>query len=65
MEQEYARTLEALANRKWCDVERRIAEHEKRSIRGRVRELVRGRKITQGDAGLSFYRWDLSAHRKD
>jgi hypothetical protein len=43
-----------------------IAEHEKRFDPGDVfGELVRCRKITQGDAGLSFYRRDLSAHRKD
>ena len=67
MEQEYARTLEALAESKMVRASGVvIAEHEKRFDPGDAfGELVRGRKITQGDAGLSFYRRDLSAHRKD
>ena len=67
MEEEYARTLEALAE---SNVVRApsvvIAEHQKRfDPGGAFGELVRCRKITQGDAKLSFYRRDLSAHRKD
>jgi len=67
MEQEYARTLEALAESKLVRASSAvIAEHEKRFDPGDgFGELVRCRKITQGDAKLSFYRRELSAHRKD
>jgi 16S rRNA (guanine966-N2)-methyltransferase len=67
MQEEYARTLGALAESKLVRASSAvIAEHEKRfDPRDAFGELVRCRKITQGDAKLSFYRRELSAHRKD
>ena len=67
MQEEYAGTLEALAESKLVRASSAvIAEHEKRFDPGDAfGELVRCRKITQGDAKLSVYRRDLSAHRKD
>ena len=61
MREEYAQTLEVIAE---STVMRAsgvvIAEHEKRfdppEAPGR---LMRRRKLSQGDAALSFYRWDL------
>ncbi len=63
MQEEYARTLAALAE---SEVVRAssvvIAEHEKRFDPGEAfGMLVRCRKVTQGDAGLSIYRRDLGA----
>ena len=67
MQEEYAWTLRALADSMVVRASGVvIAEHEKRFDPGDAfGELVRCRKITQGDAGLSLYRRDLSAHRKD
>src|SRR5258706_1039394 len=58
MQQEYARTLGALADSKLVRASGVvIAEHEKRFDPGEAfGELRRYRKLTQGDAGLSFYR---------
>ena len=63
MQEEYARTLSALAE---SEVVRAssvvIAEHEKRFDVGEAfGMLVRCRKVTQGDGGLSIYRRDLRA----
>jgi 16S rRNA (guanine966-N2)-methyltransferase len=58
MEEEYAKTLEALASSKLVH-ERTlvIAEHQKRFDPGEAfAQLRRYRKLTQGDAALSFYR---------
>ena len=67
MEEEYAGTLEALAKSKVVrEPSVVIAEHEKRFDPGEAfGRLVRCRKMTQGDAGLSFYRRELSAHRRE
>jgi 16S rRNA (guanine(966)-N(2))-methyltransferase RsmD len=67
MQKEYAWTLRALAGSMVVRASGVvIAEHEKRFDPGDAfGELVRCRKITQGDAGLSFYHRNLSAHRKD
>jgi 16S rRNA (guanine966-N2)-methyltransferase len=59
MQDEYAKTLTAVAGstilREHSLV---IAEHEKRFDPGEVfGELRRYRKLVQGDAALSFYRW--------
>jgi len=61
MQEEYARTLEALADSKVVRSSSvTIVEHEKRFDPGEaVGRLVRYRKIVQGDAGLSFYRRNL------
>ena len=58
MQEEYARTFEALAESKLVRASGVvIAEHEKRFDPGEAfGELRRYRKLTQGDAGLSFYR---------
>ena len=58
MEEEYAKTLSALAGSKLLD-ERTvvIAEHQKRFDPGEAfGQLRRYRKLTQGEASLSFYR---------
>jgi 16S rRNA (guanine966-N2)-methyltransferase len=57
-QEEYAKTLAALAESKLLsDSSMVIAEHEKRFDPGEVfGELRRYRKLTQGDASLSFYR---------
>jgi len=67
MQEEYARTLEVLAESKLVRASSAvIAEHEKRFDPGDAfGELVRCRKIRQGDTKLSFYRRELPAHRKD
>ena len=67
MEEEYAGTLEALAE---STVVRAssvvIVEHEKRFDPGDAfGMLVRRRQIAQGDAGLSFYRRVRSAHPRN
>jgi 16S rRNA (guanine966-N2)-methyltransferase len=59
MEEEYAKTLAALAGSKLVR-ERTlvIAEHQKRFDPGEIfAALRRYRKLTQGDAALSFYRF--------
>jgi len=58
MQEEYARTLGVLAESKLLRASSAvIAEHEKRFDPGEAfGELVRYRKLTRGDAGLSFYR---------
>ena len=58
MREEYARTLEALADSKLAGVSSLvIAEHEKKFDPGEeFGRLARYRKLEQGDAGLSFYR---------
>jgi 16S rRNA (guanine(966)-N(2))-methyltransferase RsmD len=58
MQAEYARTLGALADSQLLRTPGVvIAEHEKRFDPGEVfGNLRRYRKLTQGDAGLSFYR---------
>ena len=58
MEQEYARTLEALAESKMVRASGVvIAEHDKKlDLEERVGALERYRKHEQGDATLSFYR---------
>jgi len=58
MEDEYAKTLAALAESKLLrERSTVIAEHEKRFDPGEVfGELRRYRKLVQGDAALSFYR---------
>jgi 16S rRNA (guanine(966)-N(2))-methyltransferase RsmD len=63
LQEEYARTLEALAKLKALRGSSVvIAEHDKRFEPGDAfGELMRYRKITQGDAGLSFYRAELSS----
>lgn len=57
MQDEYAKTLSALAGSKLLRQRSLvIAEHEKRFDPGEVvGELQRYRKLTQGDAALSFY----------
>jgi len=63
MQDEYARTLTALAESKLLG-ERSvvIAEHEKRFDPGETfGELRRYRKLVQGDAALSFYRRQVSS----
>jgi 16S rRNA (guanine(966)-N(2))-methyltransferase RsmD len=67
MQEEYAGTLDALAESKLVRASSVvIAEHEKRFDPGEAfGMLVRYRKLTEGDAGLSFYRKEFSAHRKD
>ena len=67
MQKEYARTLRALREPKVVRASSIvIAEHEKNFDPGDAfAKLVRYRKLTQGDAGLSFYRRDLSAQGKD
>jgi 16S rRNA (guanine(966)-N(2))-methyltransferase RsmD len=59
LREEYARTLEALAGSKLLrESSVVIAEHKKRLDPGEgIRELRRYRKLEQGDAALSFYRW--------
>jgi 16S rRNA (guanine966-N2)-methyltransferase len=61
MQEEYARTFEALAESKLVPASGVvIAEHEKRFDPGEAfGELRRYRKMTQGDAGLSFYRREV------
>jgi len=58
MQDEYAKTLAALAQSKLLDESSMvIAEHEKRFDPGEASgELRRYRKLVQGDAALSFYR---------
>jgi 16S rRNA (guanine966-N2)-methyltransferase len=58
MQDEYAKTLAALAQSKLLlEHSRVIAEHEKRFDPGEAfGELRRYRKLVQGDAALSFYR---------
>ncbi len=58
MQDEYAKTLAALAQSKLLDEHSVvIAEHEKRFDPGEAfGELRRYRKLVQGDAALSFYR---------
>jgi 16S rRNA (guanine(966)-N(2))-methyltransferase RsmD len=58
MQEEYQRTLQALAKSKLLySAGIVIAEHEKRFDPGEAfATLTRFRKIVQGDAGLSFYR---------
>jgi 16S rRNA (guanine(966)-N(2))-methyltransferase RsmD len=59
MKEEYARTLGTIAETKLLrESSMVIAEHEKRFDPGDTfGELRRSRKLTQGDAALSFYRW--------
>jgi len=59
MQDEYAKTLAALAETKLLHEKSLvIAEHEKRFDPGEVfGKLQRYRKLAQGDAALSFYRW--------
>ena len=66
MQEEYARTLAALRESKVVRARSVvIAEHEKRFDPGESFEkLVRYRKITQGDAGLSFYRRDICSPKR-
>jgi len=61
MQEEYARTLGALGDSKLVRASGVvIAEHEKRFDPGEAfGKLTRYRKLTQGDAGLSFYRRKL------
>lgn len=58
MQEEYAKTLAALAESQLLDEQTVvIAEHEKRFDPGEAfAELRRYRKLVQGDAALSFYR---------
>jgi 16S rRNA G966 N2-methylase RsmD len=58
MQQEYPRTLGALADSQLLRAAGMvIAEHEKKFDPGETfGKLQRYRKLTQGDAGLSFYR---------
>ncbi len=67
LQEEYAETLEALAKSTVMRMPSIVfAEHEKRFDPGDAfGELVRYRKLIQGDAGLSFYRRYLSPYRKD
>jgi 16S rRNA (guanine(966)-N(2))-methyltransferase RsmD len=59
MREEYAKTLSTLAESKLlCAGTLVIAEHEKKFDPGEAfGELRRYRKLEQGDAGLSFYRY--------
>ena len=61
MQEEYARTLGALADSELVRPSTVvIAEHEKKFDLGEAfGDLRRYRKLTQGDAGLSFYRWKV------
>jgi 16S rRNA (guanine(966)-N(2))-methyltransferase RsmD len=61
LQEEYMRTLRALGRSKLLHESTLvIAEHEKKLDTGETfGELMRYRKLTQGDAELSFYRRDL------